>query len=220
MPTIQCPRSVLLESHLAQSDLHPGLYPPELTSGVRSQLLYPGSPPPHPHCTWHTLRERQFDEGFGTYYGELDPKCRRNGYGHMVYAGDEGNVYQGTWKKGAIDGVGCFLWAATGSVYQGEWRRGERNGRGHFVFGPRQQQRSALPLAVCTGTWTNGRVRKGTEMVRFVNAAGQVEVASVEEADYSSGSDDNSSASASTSPSVAGRANKSFRKFIRSVVRR
>ena len=37
---------------------------------------------------------RNFDEGAGTYYGELDPKSRRNGYGHVVYEG-EGNRYQG-----------------------------------------------------------------------------------------------------------------------------
>ena len=94
--------------------------------------------PTNQHRTWHTL-VRAFDEGRGIYYGELDPKSRRSGFGHIVYeseGGQEGNRYQGTWNKGLMEGTGSYMWAATGSVYQGAWRRGERNGKGYFVLGP------------------------------------------------------------------------------------
>jgi hypothetical protein len=114
------------------------------------------------------------------------------------------------------------------SALQGEWRRGERNGRGHFVFGPRPSSElatatvaavtSALPTAaVCSGIWIMGKVKKGTEVVRFVNGDGEVEVASVEEGEDSGGDEDSSGSDA---VSVASRANKSLKRFFRSIVRR
>lgn len=214
--------SVLLEAHLAQSSRFEGLYPPDLVDAIKSHLLFPAGPPPHPHRTWHT-RVRNFDEGAGTYYGELDPKSRRNGYGHVVYEG-EGNRYQGSWKKGLMEGTGSYLWAATGSCYQGAWRRGERNGKGCFVFGPLKARRG-IPLAVCTGVWVNGKVRKGTEVVRFVNGDGGVEVAPVEEADCDGGGEASGSSSSSggeseTENSGNTKTKRLIKRIFKSVVKR
>jgi len=218
--------SVLLETHLARSSRYEGLYPPALIDAIKSHLVSPGGPPPHPHRTWHTL-VRAFDEGRGTYYGELDPKSRRSGFGHIVYEGvgdREGNRYQGSWNKGLMEGTGSYMWAATGSVYQGGWRRGERNGKGYFVFGP-LGSRSALPLAVCAGVWIDGKVRKGSEMVRFVNGDGVVEVAAVQEGDYDDGGETSSSSESEDGTGVGREkrrrsSNRRLKRFFRSIVNR
>ena len=163
--------SVLLETHLAAATNHPGLYSPDLIAAIKSLLLYPLSPPDHPYRTCHTLAERVFPDGAGTYVGELDPKLRRHGYGHQVYAG--GDVYQGTWRKGRRCGAGSYLWAETGSVYHGEWRAGERAGRGAFVFGPRAER---LAGAVYVGVWQRGQSNSGR--ISFVNERGRLETVS------------------------------------------
>ena len=83
---------------------------------------------------------------------------------------------------------------------------------------------SALPLAVCAGVWVNGKVRKGTEMVRFVNGDGGVEVANVEEGDNDGG--ETSSGSESEHGSGVGNerrrkgSNRRLRKFFKSIVKR
>ena len=184
-----CYDSVLLETHLAVAVAHPDLFTSELRSAVESLLKARCPPTPKRHRTYHKLMpdDRNFPEGQGSYNGELDPKSRRNGFGHMVYS--DGNIYVGFWKKGSMDGEGCFFWSDTGSVYNGEWKNGERSGKGDFAFGPRrnisgeeeeeEEEEDATTIAVCSGTWSGGKIKKGTGTVRFV-VDGKVKI-SVEE---------------------------------------
>ena len=120
-----------------------------------------------------------------------------------------------------MEGTGSYLWAATGSCYQGAWRRGERNGKGCFVFGPLKARRG-IPLAVCTGVWVNGKVRKGTEVVRFVNGDGGVEVAPVEEADYDGGEASSSSSGGESETENSGntKTKRLIKRIFKSVVKR
>ena len=83
---------------------------------------------------------------------------------------------------------------------------------------------SALPLAVCAGVWVNGKVSKGTEMVRFVNADGGVEMANIEEGDYDSGetscgSEIENGSGNGDEKKLNGR-NRRLRKLFKSIVKR
>ena len=56
-------------------------------------------------------------------------KGEMNGYGVYEYA--NGDVYKGAWKKGLMDGRGTYTYA-NGDKYIGAWKDGKMNGRGHF----------------------------------------------------------------------------------------
>lgn len=116
-----------------------------------------------------------------------------------------------------MEGTGSYMWAATGSVYQGAWTRGERNGKGYFVLGPLSS--SSLPLAVCAGVWVNGKVRKGTEIVRFVNGDGGVEVAHYDSGDAGSSSESEDGSGISTAKRSKGRKRR-LKRFIKAIVKR
>ena len=75
-------------------------------------------------------------DGNGTYlfengdlYNGLWKKGIPNGYG--VYEFANGDVYKGAWKGGLMDGRGTYTYA-NGDKYIGAWKDGKMNGRGHF----------------------------------------------------------------------------------------
>ncbi len=169
---------VLLENLSTLDRRHPGFLPHELSVAVRSLLRQVActhrdgeTTSNNPYRTLHTLSGDRFIDGAGTYVGELDPKSRRHGLGHMVYSATD-DRYTGGWFKGARHGQGAYFWADSGSVYAGGWLRGERCGRGHFVFGERRGQLVAKGV-VYSGLWCRGRIRGPTE-VAFVSADGEV----------------------------------------------
>lgn len=63
----------------------------------------------------------------GTYEGDLNKEGQRNGFGVLIC--DNGNSYEGEWKKDKRDGVGIARYSS-GDVYDGEWKRGKRQGHG------------------------------------------------------------------------------------------
>jgi len=63
----------------------------------------------------------------GTYEGDLNKDGQRNGFGILIC--DNGNSYEGEWKKDKRDGVGIARYSS-GDVYDGEWKRGKRQGHG------------------------------------------------------------------------------------------
>ena len=63
----------------------------------------------------------------GTYEGDLNKDGQRHGFGVLIC--DNGNSYEGEWKKDKRDGVGIARYSS-GDVYDGEWRRGKRQGQG------------------------------------------------------------------------------------------
>ena len=43
-----------------------------------------------------------------------------------------GDVYEGEWEKGEINGYGKKTFA-NGDIYEGEWRNGEKHGKGKYT---------------------------------------------------------------------------------------
>jgi len=78
---------------------------------------------------------------------------------------------------------------------------------------------SSLPLAVCAGVWVNGKVRKGTEIVRFVNGDGGVEVAHYDSGDAGSSSESEDGSGISTAKRSKGRKRR-LKRFIKAIVKR
>lgn len=63
----------------------------------------------------------------GTYEGDLNKEGQRHGFGVLIC--DNGNSYEGEWKKDKRDGLGIARYSS-GDVYDGEWQRGKRQGHG------------------------------------------------------------------------------------------
>jgi hypothetical protein len=169
-----CYSRVLLEDHVARAEAHPGLYPLQLATAIADLAESGGlAPAPHPHRTYHVLADRKFCDGEGTYYGELDHKLRRSGYGHMVFAG--GDLYHGEWERNARHGQGAYFWARTGSVFAGRWKCGERRGPGAFVFG-----RGRAEGVVVEGVWDGKGLAQAAGAMAFVDECGQIARAAVD----------------------------------------
>jgi hypothetical protein len=52
-------------------------------------------------------------------------------FGYGVYEFVNGDVYKGAWKNGLMEGRGTYTYA-NGDKYIGAWKDGKMNGRGHF----------------------------------------------------------------------------------------
>lgn len=63
----------------------------------------------------------------GTYEGDLNAEGQRHGFGVLLC--DNGNSYEGEWKKDKRDGLGIARYSS-GDVYDGQWQRGKREGHG------------------------------------------------------------------------------------------
>jgi len=63
----------------------------------------------------------------GTYEGDLNAESQRHGFGVLLC--DNGNSYEGEWKKDKRDGLGIARYSS-GDVYDGQWQRGKREGHG------------------------------------------------------------------------------------------
>lgn len=61
------------------------------------------------------------------YEGDMD----LNGCGHGIYTCDNGNVYEGEYRCGKINGYGTYRYA-DGNKYEGEWTDAKKNGHGIF----------------------------------------------------------------------------------------
>ena len=75
-------------------------------------------------------------DGNGTYlfengdqYNGQWKKGIMQGYG--VYEFANGDVYKGAFKKGLMEGRGTYTYS-NGDKYIGDWKLGKMNGRGHF----------------------------------------------------------------------------------------
>merc|ERR1711966_640629 len=63
----------------------------------------------------------------GTFEGDLNDEGQRHGFG--VLQCDNGNSYEGEWKKDKRDGLGIARYSS-GDVYDGQWQKGKRQGHG------------------------------------------------------------------------------------------
>ena len=63
----------------------------------------------------------------GTYEDDLNPDGQRQEFGVLLR--DNGNSYEGEWKKDKRDGLGIARYSS-GDVYDGQWQRGKRQGHG------------------------------------------------------------------------------------------
>jgi len=63
----------------------------------------------------------------GTYEGDLNAEGQRHGFGVLLC--DNGNSYEGEWKKDKRDGLGIARYSS-GDVYDGQWQKGKRQGHG------------------------------------------------------------------------------------------
>lgn len=107
---------------------------------------------PDPFSTFHHLRD-----GFGGhYYGEMDSRKRRHGFGRCRWS--NGDLYFGFWSKDQMHGEGNYLWIQTGSIYVGTWKRGECHGPGTYVCGPGKETATLIDPSglILKGTWKRG----------------------------------------------------------------
>jgi hypothetical protein len=116
---------------------------------------------------------------FGVYTGEVSSVSgRRHGWGQLAY--DNGNVYEGEWREGAVHGSGAKSYR-NGDVYSGEWREGKREGKGEYKYAHGHKYTGEYKHDVChglgtlltregdkyTGEWQAGRKHgAGTEVLR------------------------------------------------------
>lgn len=63
----------------------------------------------------------------GTFEGDLNAEGQRHGFGILLC--DNGNSYEGDWRKDKRDGLGIARYSS-GDVYDGQWQRGKREGHG------------------------------------------------------------------------------------------
>ncbi|MFC2176764.1 hypothetical protein ACFLR1_07350, partial [Bacteroidota bacterium] len=96
-------------------------------------------------------------EGNGSYlfengdlYNGLWKKGIMNGYG--VYEYVNGDIYKGAWKDGFMSGRGTYSYN-NGNKYVGEWKDGKMEGRGHFYW---QMNGNAMNNAKYEGFFKNG----------------------------------------------------------------
>ncbi|KAL7434361.1 hypothetical protein ACHAXM_004017 [Skeletonema potamos] len=97
----------------------------------------------------------------GTYEGDLNQNGQRHGFGVLIC--DNGNSYEGEWKKDKRDGLGIARYSS-GDVYDGEWLRGKRQGHGVMYI-------EAGDTYI--GSWNNG-VKHGAGTYHW--ADGEVDV--------------------------------------------
>ena len=66
------------------------------------------------------------------YPYNAESKKTANLYG--IYRFPGGDVYDGEWKEGMMEGIGKCLYAEDQAVYEGEWKSNERFGKGTYVL--------------------------------------------------------------------------------------
>ncbi|KAL3823819.1 hypothetical protein ACHAXA_011606, partial [Cyclostephanos tholiformis] len=95
----------------------------------------------------------------GTYEGELNAEGQRHGIGVLLC--DNGNSYEGEWKKDKRDGLGVARYSS-GDVYDGQWERGRRHGRGIMYIEAGDtydgQWKNGLKHGAGTYHWVDGEV--------------------------------------------------------------
>lgn len=102
----------------------------------------------------------------GTYEGDLNAEGQRHGFGVLLC--DNGNSYEGEWKKDKRDGLGIARYSS-GDVYDGQWHRGKRQGHGVMYI-------EAGDTYI--GSWNNG-LKHGAGTYHW--ADGEVDVSWYEE---------------------------------------
>ena len=55
----------------------------------------------------------------------------KHGYG--IYYYPNGDFYEGQWRKGIKEGLGCYFFKETGAKYLGMWKNGKMNGQGQQI---------------------------------------------------------------------------------------
>jgi hypothetical protein len=77
-------------------------------------------------------------------------------HGFGVHTLDNGNVYEGDFKKNAYHGVGTYSWK-DGGVYQGEWINGKRSGKGTLIRANK---------VFYSGEWINNEVKSSAHFLK------------------------------------------------------
>ena len=67
------------------------------------------------------------------YEGELSIRGVAAGCGKLAFA--SGDVYEGEFKGGRMDGYGKMLYS-DGDTYEGQWKGDEHHGKGKYTFPP------------------------------------------------------------------------------------
>jgi len=87
----------------------------------------------------------------------------RNGFGKMVYPG--GDIYEGEWVDGKMQGEGSYTYKKTGDIYSGSWKANKKHGYGRYEFG--------ADKSMLVGAWESGQLVNGSwELKNFANYEG------------------------------------------------
>lgn len=99
------------------------------------------------------------------YQGEVSGKNTRHGKGKYIWF--SGDVYEGDWVKGQIQGFGKMVYA-NGDSYEGNWANGKPSGEGKYtcadgdiyqgLFKPKD---GFINIEKATITYSNGNVYEG-----------------------------------------------------------
>lgn len=114
-------------------------------------------------CDWGKLDDTLAGT---TYEGDVDEENRPHGTGRMRW-GDTGDVYEGEWRSGLMQGRGTYTWGGKiGKFYAGEWHDNMMHGKGTLT-NPRTQCvytgefRQGMRCGDGISTWENGTRYEG-----------------------------------------------------------
>lgn len=69
----------------------------------------------------------------GSYYNGSWADGKRNGWGDMILPSYNSDSYTGQWLDDEFEGVGKYVFGASGAYYDGEWHKGLQYGSGKYV---------------------------------------------------------------------------------------
>jgi len=88
----------------------------------------------------------------------------RTGVGKMEFP--SGDIYEGEWVEGKMNGEGSYTYKNTGDIYSGSWLANVKQGYGRYEFG--------ADKSMLVGTWASGELVKGSwELKNFANYEGE-----------------------------------------------
>jgi len=99
------------------------------------------------------------------YEGEVNGKSTRHGKGKYIWS--SGDIYEGNWVKGQIQGFGKMIYT-NGDIYEGNWTDGKPEGEGKYTCADGDVYQGlfkpngwTMNVEKATLTYTNGNIYEG-----------------------------------------------------------
>ncbi|CAN0395705.1 unnamed protein product, partial [Ectocarpus sp. 13 AM-2016] len=72
-----------------------------------------------------------------------------SGQGEALFR--SGNKYSGEFRRGVMDGRGCYTWVSDGTVYEGDFRNNELTGTGRYSWSDGSAYEGGVALGLRDG---------------------------------------------------------------------